>query len=241
MQSPPELLFPIRYVQNEDLRVRAWDEWENIASLAQYWFDALQAARRPGLLFSGDARLISPLVFFIFHHINRVLELPIRMREILANTGWAVVWENMEKLNEGMLIEKLEGEKAETRSATNQNKWTDTAMELTAHQNFELLKTRVREAQKCRDTAAHHQLLQDDGEGRRQYEMKHYERKKKHRETDMERDRRHHRSEKEHEAQARVAKTRADKLPSQVPPKEKTLTIKMPDKAGPSELKPERC
>ena len=214
MQSPPESLFPIRYVQNEDLRVRAWDEWENIASWAQYWFDALQAARHPGLLFGGDARLVSPLVLFIFHHINWVLELPIRMKEILANTGWAVVWENMEKLDEGRLNEKLEEEKAETRSVMNQNRWNDTAMEVTARQNFELLKTRVREAQKHRDAAAHRQLLQDDGEGRRQYEMKPYERRKKHRETDMERDRRHRRSDKEHEAQARAAKARADKPPA---------------------------
>ena len=239
MQSPPELLFPIRYAQNTDLRVRAWDEWENMASWAQYWFNTLQAARHPSLLFSSNACLISPLVYFIFHHVNWVLELPIRMREILANTGWAVVWENMEKLDKGMLIEKLEGEKAETRSATNQNKWTDTAMELTARQNFELLKTRVREAQKRRDAAAHHQLLQDEGEGRQQYKMKQYERKKKHRETDLERDRRHRQSDKEHEAQAQVAKIKADKLPSRVPPKEKTLTIKMRDKAGPSEPKPE--
>ena len=67
-----------------------------------------------------------------------------------------------------------------------QNKWTNTTMELTACQNFELLKTRVWEARKCRDAAVHCQLLQDEEEGRRQYEMKQYERKKKHREMDLE-------------------------------------------------------
>ena len=110
-------------------------------------------------------------------------------------------------------------------------------MELTARQNFELLKTRVLEAWKHRDTAVHHQLLQDEEEGRQQYEMKQYKRKKKHREMDLERDRHHCRSGKEHQAQAQAAKTKADELPSRVPPKEKTLTIKMPNTGRPIRTK----
>ena len=100
-------------------------------------------------------RLISPLVYFIFHHVNRVLELPIRMKEVLANTGWAQIRENLEKFDEGGLNEKLDKEEAEASTVSNQNKWTDMTMELTARQNFELLQSRVREARKRRDAAVH--------------------------------------------------------------------------------------
>ena len=87
MQAPLNALFPIRFAQQHDLRSRAQTKWENIASWVQYWFDTLQKVARPDMFFGGDARLISPLVYFIFHHVNRVLELPMRMKEILGNTG----------------------------------------------------------------------------------------------------------------------------------------------------------
>ena len=60
------------------------------------------------MFFSGNARLISPLVYFIFHHMNQVLELLMWMKEVLANTGWVQVQEKLEKFDEGGLIEKLD-------------------------------------------------------------------------------------------------------------------------------------
>ena len=152
-QTPPNVSFPVWYTQLVDLRVRARAEWENIASWVQYWFDALQLECQPGLFFGGDAHLISPLVYFIFHHVNRVLELPIRMKEVLANTGWAQIREQLEKSDEGGLEEKPYKEEAEASAIFNQNKWTDMTMELTARQNFELLQSRVWEAWKRRDAA----------------------------------------------------------------------------------------
>ena len=91
MQAPPNAMFPIRYAQQHDLWSQAQTEWENIASWVQYWFDALQMEVWPNMFFGGDARLISLLVYFIIHHVNRVLELPMRLKEVLANTGWAQV------------------------------------------------------------------------------------------------------------------------------------------------------
>ena len=105
-QRPSDAMFPLRFDQMHDLRPRARAEWENIASWVQYWFDALQLELRPGMLFGGKARLISPLVYFIHHHMNRVLELPIRMKEVLANTGWSHIRDHLEKFNSGALAEK---------------------------------------------------------------------------------------------------------------------------------------
>ena len=115
MQVPPNAMFPIRYAQQHDLWSRAQAEWENIASWVQYWFDVLQMEVRPNMFFGGDARLISPLVYFIIHHVNRVLELPVRMKEVLANTGWAQIRENLEKFDDGGLNEKLAQEETELR------------------------------------------------------------------------------------------------------------------------------
>ena len=42
-----------------------------MASWAQYWFDAQQKARRPRLFYGGDAQVMSPLVYFICHHVYR--------------------------------------------------------------------------------------------------------------------------------------------------------------------------
>ena len=250
MQAPPNALFPIWFAPQHDLRSRAQTEWENIASWVQYWFDALQMEARPDMFFGGDARLISPLVYFIFHHVNRVLELPMRMKEILGNTGWAQIREDLEKFDDGKLNEKLIQEETEVRAVTNQNKWTDTTMELTARHNSELIQIRVREACKCRAATLHHQQTQDEGERRRWEDMKWFEREqrqreqeerdrergqsksRKHRETDLEWDRCHRRSDKEHHSQVLAAKARAGPLPPRVPPNEKMLTVKMPQSAG---------
>ena len=227
----------------------------------QYWFDALQLECWPSLFFGGDARLISPLVYFIFHHVNRVLELPIRMKEVLANTGWAQIQEQLEKSDEGGLDEKLYKEEAEASAVSNQNKWTDMTMELTAHQNFELLQSRVREARKHRDATVRHRQAQNEEERRRHDEMRRFAKEqrereqrqcereqcerekesKKHRETDLERDRRHRWSDKEHRNQVQVAKTKAEKLPPRIPPDEKTLTVKMSQTTDLTEPLPLRC
>ena len=243
-RTPPDAVFPVRYARILDVRLQARAEWELIALWVQYWFDTLQLECRSGLFFGGDARLVSPLVYFILHHVNRVLEMPIRLREILANTRWADMRELLENTDEGKLQEKLYQEEAEASTVQNQNEWTDMSMELTARHNFELLQSRVREARKCRDTLVRRQQAQSEEERQRQSEMRcfateqrareqrQHEReqreRKKHRETDLEQDRRHRRSDKEHRDQVRAAKAKAEKLPPRIPPDEKTLTVKMP-------------
>ena len=243
-RSPPDAVFPVRYARILDVRLQARAEWELIASWVQYCFDALQLECWPGLFFSGNARLVSPLVYFILHHVNRVLEMPVRLREILANTGWADMRELLENTDEGKLQEKLYQEEAEASAIENQNKWTDMTMELMARHNFELLQSRVREARKRRDALVRRRQAQSEEERQRQSEMRHFvmeqrareqrqhereqRERKKHRETDLERDRRHRRSDKEHRDQVRAAKAKAEKLPPRIPPDEKTLTVKMP-------------
>ena len=116
-------------------------------------------------------------------------------------------------------------------AVSNQNKWTDMTMELTACQNFELLQSRVQEAWKCRDAAVRCRQAQSEEERRQQSEMRcfakeqrereqhQHEReqrerekeRKKHRETDLEWDRRHRRSDKEHRDQVRAAKAKAER------------------------------
>ena len=128
------------------------------------------------MFFGGDARLISPLVYFIFHHVNQVLELPMRMKEVLANTGWTQIRENLEKFDNDALNEKLDRERSEAKAIANQNKWMDTTMELTARQNFELIQTRVREARKHRAAALRHQQAQDEGERCRREDIKRFKR-----------------------------------------------------------------
>ena len=208
------------------------------------------------MFFGGDACLISPLVYFIFHHVNRVLELPMRMKEILGNTGWVQIREDLEKFDNGKLNEKLVQEVTEVRAVANQNEWTDMAMELTARQNFKLIQIRVQEARKCRATTLRRQQTHDEGERRRREDMKRFKREqrqreqeecdcekgqsksRKHQETDLEQDRRHRRSDKEHHSQVLAAKARAGPLPPCIPPNEKTLTIKMPQSAGSARPQP---
>ena len=54
-QSPTGAAFPTRPEEQDDLRIRARDGWEWMASWAQYWFDAQQKARHPRLFYGGDA------------------------------------------------------------------------------------------------------------------------------------------------------------------------------------------
>ena len=203
-QYPPTAMFPIQYPpKGDDLREKARMKWERIAAWIQYWFDAQQLMCRPDMFYGGDARLVSPLVYFIFHHINRVLELPMRMKEVLGNTGWARVREHMETFDDNTLAELLDKEEDYRRAANNQNKWTDAAMEARALQNFNLLRDRVKEARKRREAAVRRQQAQKDGEWRRHLEMKQYEadqRAKEQREREEERKRE---AEREHEREQR--------------------------------------
>ena len=70
MQSPAGALFPIKFQNQGDLHIRARDGWEYIGSWVQYWFDTQQKAWHPRLFFDSNAHLVSPLVYFIVHHIN---------------------------------------------------------------------------------------------------------------------------------------------------------------------------
>ena len=107
-QSPVEATFPTRPEEQDDLRIRARDGWEWMASWAQYWFDAQQKVRRPCLFYGSDARVVSPLVYFICHHVNKVLELPVRLRHMLENSGWQRKRDYLEEHDVGTLIDGLE-------------------------------------------------------------------------------------------------------------------------------------
>ena len=54
-QSPAGAAFPTRPEEQDNLRIRARDGWEWMASWAQYWFNTQQKARRPCLFYGGDA------------------------------------------------------------------------------------------------------------------------------------------------------------------------------------------
>ena len=156
------------------------------------------------------------------------------MKEILANTGWAYAREHMEKFDGERLAEKLDNEETETNSATGQNRWTDTAMELTAHQNFELLKSasaRGPEAQGHRPLSSaicRTRMIRGGNmrgrrnTGRQTYSVTGIT-------VGQRRNTRH---------KPRAAKSKTDKPPSRVPPDEKTLTVKMPQTAGSSQPVP---
>ena len=107
-QSPTGATFPTRPEEQDDLRIHARDGWEWMASWAQYWFDAQQKARCPRLFYGGDTRVVSPLVYFICHHVNKVLELPVRLRHVLENSGWQREWDYLEEHDVGTLVDGLE-------------------------------------------------------------------------------------------------------------------------------------
>ena len=107
-QSPAGAAFPMRPEEQHDLQIRARDGWEWMASWAQYWFDAQQKARRPRLFYGGDARVVSPLVYFICHHVNKVLELPVSLRHMLENSGWQREQDHLEEHDVGTLVDGLE-------------------------------------------------------------------------------------------------------------------------------------
>ena len=150
-QSPAWAAFPTRPEEQHDLRVRARDGLEWMASWAQYWFDAQQKARRPRLFYGGDARVMSPLVYFICHHVNKVLELPVRLRHVLENLGWQRERDHLEEHDVRTLVDGLEQESVEADSIDLQNEWTSTGAEVTAWVNFDLLRDRTQEARARRD------------------------------------------------------------------------------------------
>ena len=189
-QSPTGAAFPMRPEEQDDLRIRARDGWEWIASWAQYWFDAQQKARHPRLFYGGDTRVVSPLVYFICHHVNKVLELPVRLLHVLENSGWQREQDHLEEHDVGTLVDGPERESVEADSVDLQNEWTSTGAEVTAWVNFDLLQDRTREARARRDRVV-----------RREQECK----KKKAREGDADRARRRRRREKEHQKAERQA------------------------------------
>ena len=150
-QSPAGAAFPTRPEEQDDLRIRARDGWEWMVSWAQYWFDAQQKARRPRLFYGGDAQVVSPLVYFICHHVNKVLELPVRLRHMLEHSGWPREWDYLEEHDVGTLVDGLERESVEADSVDLQNEWTSTGTEVTAWVNFDLLRDRTLEARAHRD------------------------------------------------------------------------------------------
>ena len=107
-QSPAGAAFSMRLEEQDDLRIRARDGWEWMASWAQYWFDTQQKARHPRHLYGGDARVMSPLIYFICHHVNKVLELPVRLQHALENSGWQQERDYLEEHDVGTLVDGLE-------------------------------------------------------------------------------------------------------------------------------------
>ena len=145
-QSPMGAAFPTRPEEQDDLQIRARDGWEWMAFWAQYWFNAQQKARHPRLFYGGDAQVVSPLVYFICHHVNKVLELPVRLRHVLKNLGWQRERDYLEEHDVGTLVDGLERESVEADSVDLQNEWTSTGAEVTAWVNFDLLRDRTLEA-----------------------------------------------------------------------------------------------
>ena len=141
----------MRPEEQDDLRIRARDGWEWIASWAQYWFNAQQKARRPCLFYGGNARVVSPLVYFICHHVNKVLELPVCLRHVLENSGWQRERDHLEEHDVGTLIDGLERESVEADSIDLQNEWTSTGAGVMVRVNFDLLRGRTLEARAHRD------------------------------------------------------------------------------------------
>ena len=145
-QSPAGAAFPMRPEEQDDLRIHARDGWEWIVSWAQYWFDAQQKARCPHLFYGGNTQVMSPLVYFICHHVNKVLELLVCLRHVLENSGWQQERDHLEEHDVGTLVDGLEQESVEANSVDLQNEWTSTSTEVTARVNFDLLRDRTLEA-----------------------------------------------------------------------------------------------
>ena len=217
-QSPVGAAFPMRPEEQDDLRIHARDGWEWMASWAQYWFDTQQKARRPHLFYGGDTRVVSPLVYFICHHVNKVLELPVRLWHVLENSGWQREWDYLEEHDVGTLVDGLERESVEADSVNLQNEWTSTSAEVTVWVNFDLLWDRTLEAQARRDRVVHQER----------------ECKKKSRESDADHARRRRRREKEHqEAERQVTAENASAWGSrrQAPLEERTPPATVPHRA----------
>ena len=89
---------------------------------------------------------MSPLVYFICHHVNKVLELPVCLRHMLENSGWQREQDHLEEHDVRTLVNGLERESVEVDSVDLQNKWTSTGAEVTAWVNFDLLWDRTQEA-----------------------------------------------------------------------------------------------
>ena len=89
---------------------------------------------------------MSPLVYFICHHVNKVLELLVRLGHVLENSGWQRERDHLEEHDVGTLVNGLEQESVEADSVDLQNEWTLTGTEVTVWVNFDLLWDRTQEA-----------------------------------------------------------------------------------------------
>ena len=98
---------------------------------------------------------MSPLVYFICHHVNKVLELPVRLRHVLENSGWQREWDHLEEHDVGTLVDGLERESVEADSVDLQNEWTSTGAEVTARVNLDLLRDQTLEARARCDRVVH--------------------------------------------------------------------------------------
>ena len=162
---------------------------------------------------------MSPLVYFICHHVNKVLELPVRLQYVLKNSGWQWERDHLEEHDVGTLVDGLERESVEADSVDLQNEWTLTGAEVTARVNFDLLRDRTLEARAHRDRVVC-----------RERERK----KKKARESDADHVRRRRRREKEHqevERQAIAETTSAWGSRRQAPLEERTPLVTVPCRA----------
>ena len=98
---------------------------------------------------------MSPLIYFICHHVNKVLELLVRLQHVLENSGWQRERDHLEEHDVGTLVDGLEQESVEADSVDLQNGWTSTGAEVTARVNFDLLQGRMLEARARRDRVVH--------------------------------------------------------------------------------------
>ena len=94
---------------------------------------------------------MSPLVYFICHHVNKVLELPAHLRHVLENSRWQRERDHLEEHDVGTLVDGLERESDEADSVDLQNEWTLTGTEVTVWVNFDLLRGQTLEALACHD------------------------------------------------------------------------------------------
>ena len=94
-------------------------------------------------------------MYFIYHHVNKVLELSVRLRRVLENSGWQREWDHLEEHDVGTLVDSLDREGVEADTVVLQNEWMSSTAEVMARANFDLLRDRTLEARARREWAIH--------------------------------------------------------------------------------------